>query len=672
MARPFFRAESFGVARGVVIALLCTVVLSALHLAGAFDSLDLKLTDWRYRIRGEREASDSIALIEISDATIEAYGRWPLSRDTYALLINALADAGARAVGFDLLFLGDDLYDKRFDALLAHMTAANENVVHSVTFVPFAASPTAIESPSPEILEVLRQHAIHLEEDAPLFDATHITIPFDELLHSANTLGHALVAVDRDGVIRRLPTFVRYQGHLYPCLALAVVGIYNGYGSVSGVEAVSRGLNVRWSDARSLFIPVDRQGATSIDFAGDRDAFARRYSMLEVLQWCTAGEYARLQKAFDGRIVLVGSTAVGQVATDVGSTPFSTTTPLLLVHANAVDALLSQRFLVRPSSAVYLLVLAGLSIVLGCLLASLSLPWAISTVALFLLGFAGVDLAFFAARGVDLPPTLALLLAPITYTAIGTYQYVFLQRKARERQKELEIAREIQRRLLPSSPPDVPELDVFGVNIPAQEVGGDYYDWIPVGEDSLVVTLGDVSGKGVAAALLMSHLRASLHAETHEGVSARSVAGAMNISLLRATEPERFATLFLAGISRKANQLHFCNAGHNPPLLVHGGQVDELPATGVPLGVFEGVEYTEQQREFGPGDLLIIYSDGITECPWKDKMYEDERLRNLVRQLAGRSLSSSQIAQAILDDVRSFCRGQPYADDVTLVVVRRL
>jgi CHASE2 domain-containing sensor protein len=668
---PYSRAQRFGAVRGVVIALVCWAVLSVLHLLGVFEPLDLKLTDWRYLIRGERVASDSIVLVEIDDATIEAYGRWPLSRDTYALLINMLSEAGARTIGFDLLFLGSDLYDPRFDILLAQVTAANENVIHSVTFFPYSTPRMEGDALSAEVQELLNPHGIPAH-GAPVYDATGITVPFTELLSSAHVLGHALVAVDRDGVIRRVPMFVRYRERLYPCLALAVLGVYEDNSSIRQIETVSGGIEVRWSDGRRVFVPVDKEGATSVDFAGDKGAFPNRYSMLEVLQWYTSGNYERLESAFGSRIVLIGSTAVGQVATDVGSTPFSTTTPLLLVHANALDALFNDRFLARPSPEVYLPILAGLTILIGFLLATLSLPWALATVAFCVAGIAGVDYALFAAKGLDVSPTIALLLAPLSYTAIGTYQYVFLQRRTRERQKELQIATEIQRKLLPAEPPDAPELDVFGVNIPAQEVGGDYYDWIPLGDESLVVTLGDVSGKGVAAAILMSHLRATLHAETREGATADSVVKAMNISLLRATEPERFATLFLAKISRKENELHFCNAGHNPPLLIHEGSIDLLPASGVPLGVFDNVQYKEDRRAFGPGDILILYSDGITECPWKDKMYEDERLHKLVGELAKRSLSTSEMGQAILDDVRAFCHGQPYADDVTLVVVRRL
>ncbi len=671
MARPAHLTQRFGTVRGVIIALLCWILLSVLHLFGAFDSLDLRFTDWRYRIRGERVASDSIVLVEIDDSTIEAYGRWPLSRDTYALLINVLTGARARTVGFDLLFLGNDLYDARFDLLLAQVSESHDNVVHAVTFLPYTASPGEGDVVPLEVRFALERHAVPAN-GIPVYSATGITVPFTELLSSSQVMGHVLVAVDKDGVIRRLPMFVRYGDYLFPSLSLAVLGVYEGNSLIGGVESVSGGVEIQWSGGRRVFLPVDAEGATSIDFAGDRGAFPNRYSMLEVLQWYTAGDYARLEKTFGGRIVLIGSTAVGQVATDVGSTPFSTTTPLLLVHANALDALFNDRFLVRPSPGVYLPVLAALTIVIGMLLATLSLSWALGIVGICVAGIAGLNYLLFAAKGIDFPLTVALLLPPLAYTAIETYQYVFLQRRARERQKELDIAREIQRKLLPAEPPDTPELDVYGVNIPAQEVGGDYYDWVPIGEDSLVVTLGDVSGKGVAAAILMSHLRATLHAEIRASASVDSMVQSMNVSLLRATEPERFATLFLASISRRTNELHFCNAGHNPPLLIHEGSMDLLPASGVPLGVFDSVQYKEDRRPFERGDILVLYSDGITECPWKDQMYEDERLHKLVGELAKRSLSASEIGRAILDDVRSFCHGQPYADDVTLVVVRRL
>jgi hypothetical protein len=500
-----------------------------------------------------------------------------------------------------------------------------------------------------------------------------VTTPELDLLGAAAVLGHVVLAVDPDGVVRRIPVFVRYSGRLYPSLALSVASVGMAGCPLPRVAPVGRGVKLSWEGLDPLRVPVDREGYTGVDFAGDRGSFLHAYSMVDVLRWYAAGDVRKLEVAFGGRIVLVGVTAVAQVATDLSSTPFSPATPLLYVHANAVDSFLRGRFISRVSPTLHLLLLGGLAALLGWLFVNLSMPWAAAIAALAALAVAAANQALFVLRGWDVPPTLGVALPLLAYAAIASYRFIFLEHKARERQKELEVAREIQRRLLPTAPPQVPGLDVAGVTVPAQEVGGDYYDWVALGDGPLVAGLGDVSGKGVAAALLMSHLRASLHAETREGTSPAVIAQAMHTSLFRAIESGRFATFFVATFETAAGGgLRFCNAGHNPGLLCSAGKLENLEATGMPLGIFEEATYTEQTRSFAPGDVLVLYSDGVSECQWKNEMYGEDRLRGLVVRLCAQGLGAADMVGAILEDVQAFAHGPAYDDDVTLVVVRRL
>jgi sigma-B regulation protein RsbU (phosphoserine phosphatase) len=191
------------------------------------------------------------------------------------------------------------------------------------------------------------------------------------------------------------------------------------------------------------------------------------------------------------------------------------------------------------------------------------------------------------------------------------------------------------------------------------------------GGDALAVALGDVSGHGVPAALLMSHLRASFHAEARSGAPTHAVIEGMHASLLHAVSSGRFATFFFVVASRTESVLRFCNAGHNPALLIHDGAIDRLGATGLPLAMMDDARWTEETREFGPGDRLVIYSDGVTECPHHRELYGDERFEALVLRLARRELSAEGMVRAILEDVRAFAHGDLGADDITLVVVKR-
>jgi CHASE2 domain-containing sensor protein len=667
VALPWARAARISPRVGIGLALCGWALLGGLHVLGAFETPDLKLFDWRYRLRGPRPATEAIALVEIDDRTVQAYDRWPLPRDAYAVLIAALEEAGARVIGLDLLFLGSDSSHPEADALLAGVTSQYENVVHAILFRPEEQGGIV---PPAGADEVLRRHGVEPGGTA-IAAAGSVSVPFTELADAAHSLAHVSVVVDRDGAVRRLLPLVRYRDRLYPSLGLRLFLAARGRNELSQVKPAPGGVRIDRPGGPGLFIPLGHDGTTAIDFAGDRDAFGRHFSMLDVLQWYRAGDRARLREAFQGRVVLVGSTAVGEAAADLGATPFSPLTPLVYVHANTLDALLGGHFLPRISVATLLAALAALSVLLGWLFSILPVPWAAAAMVAVLAAVAGANQGLFVLAGLDMPGSMALLLPPLAYAAVEGFGFISLERRTRVREKELQVARDIQVNLLPAGPPAIAELDVFGTNLPAQEIGGDYYDWVTMRDDTLAVALGDVSGKGVAAALLMSHLRASFHAETRGLASPRVVSAAIHESLYRATPSGRFATFFLARVPLDGGPLRFCNAGHNPGLLVRDGQVVELGATGIPLGMIEESSYEEQERPFATGDVLVLYSDGVTECPYRDEFYGDERLQRLVSSAGLRSASAEQIGRAILADVEAFCHGQLGADDITVVVVRR-
>lgn len=655
----------------MAIALACWAVVVVLALLGAFDLLDLRIHDWRYRLRGPISASPRIALVEVDDATIAAYGSWPLPRQTYALLITALEGARAQAVGFDLLFLGNSGEDPVADRLLATVTTGQRNLVHAISFMPEdtwlgggAASPLDTRA------ELIRHGRPFSAGGVP--SARRVSLPYPDLLAAADALGHTSVVVDRDGAVRRIPQYVRYGDWVYPALAIRLVeSAARSDTTLPQFEIANDGLWLHRIGRPRQRVPVDRDGATAIGFAGDRTSFPNSFSMLRVLQWYRDADTTSLRRAFQGRLVLVGTTAVGEVATDVGAMPFAEAVPLVYIHANALNAALEGRYECRPPAWLLHAALLVLAVLLGALLALVSPGAAAAIVAGSVALVAGADQVLFVAGGFDVPAAGPLLLPALVWTSIEGYRRVVTERDARARERELEVARSIQRRLLPERPPEVPEFDVAGVNLPAEAVGGDYYDWMKLGEDALAVALGDVSGHGVPAALLMSHLRASFHAEARTGAPTQAVIEGMHASLIRAVSPGRFATFFLVVASRTEPALRFCNAGHNPPLLVRGGTIDKLGATGLPLAMQDDSTWTEETREFGSGDLLVIYSDGVTECPYHRDMYGDERLEALVLRLAKQGLRADDMVKVILEDVRAFAHGDLGADDITLVVVQR-
>lgn len=246
------------------------------------------------------------------------------------------------------------------------------------------------------------------------------------------------------------------------------------------------------------------------------------------------------------------------------------------------------------------------------------------------------------------------------------------ERMNRERmERELELATEIQQRFQPSGPPIVEGYEFQGISFSCYEIGGDYYDFIERGDGKILVALGDVSGKGTAAALLMSSLHAAIHGQIAAKRSLDETVVSVNEYLAENTPANRFVTLFIAELDPANGELRFINAGHNPPLLARAdGSIEQLESGGLPLGIMAFSEYEAGIVSLGRGDVLVIYSDGVSEA---NNLAEDEfgmdRLSQVIRANIARS------ASAIRDKVESalseFTGTAAPNDDITLVIVKR-
>lgn len=249
-----------------------------------------------------------------------------------------------------------------------------------------------------------------------------------------------------------------------------------------------------------------------------------------------------------------------------------------------------------------------------------------------------------------------------------------LHRAALEKERlerEMELAADIQRRILPKGAPDLPGWDLVGWYRPARQVGGDYFDFLPLAAGRLGIALGDVSGKGVPAALMVSTLHSALRLMLDAGEVGPELLFRLNQHIVDSSTPNKFITLFLLGLDPGSGVASYLNAGHNPGLLVRrdGGVVD-LPAGGLPIGLLPGTSYRAATLALAPGDLLCLYSDGITEATSpQDVEFGEERLVELLRAGQGRPLAA--IADSIGDAARAFAAGRPQGDDQTVVLLRR-
>jgi sigma-B regulation protein RsbU (phosphoserine phosphatase) len=243
----------------------------------------------------------------------------------------------------------------------------------------------------------------------------------------------------------------------------------------------------------------------------------------------------------------------------------------------------------------------------------------------------------------------------------------------RRLQEELALARRIQVALLPDQLPEVPGWELYGGNIPSRGVSGDYYEVVTRGEGrECVLMVADVAGKGMAASLLTVSLQALSAGPIEDGLPPDEICARLSRQLYRRTPPEKYATAFLGILEPATGRLRYTNAGHNPPLVLRAaGTAEELGSTGVPIGLLPQATYHAAETVLGPGDVLVLYTDGLVEAADPEaNEYGLERLQEVCLNARGETCEG--LARILGQDLEAFARGVPFADDRTLVLARRL
>jgi len=263
-------------------------------------------------------------------------------------------------------------------------------------------------------------------------------------------------------------------------------------------------------------------------------------------------------------------------------------------------------------------------------------------------------------------------------TSLGSLAIMSLEnrrlfKEAIEKQKmeeELELAKGIQRNLFPATLPSTKHFDIAAISISSRQVGGDYYDLIPLGEENYCAAIADVSGKGVPASLLMANLQAFLKSITKFDLPMDQATAMMNDLVSENTSDGRFITFFWTILNDRQKCLKYVNAGHNPPLLVRDNTISYLTEGGMIFGVMKTMfPYKMAEVNLQRGDVLVLFTDGVTEAKSvKDEEYSDERLEQLILKHAANT--PQEIVDAILADLRVFTLNEPQSDDITLIVIK--
>lgn len=269
---------------------------------------------------------------------------------------------------------------------------------------------------------------------------------------------------------------------------------------------------------------------------------------------------------------------------------------------------------------------------------------------------------------------LKLLNAVASQAAISLYNSQLVEElKASERVKrDMEIAERIQMSLLPAKPPDIAGLDLAGKCVPALNVGGDYFDYLPVSEDELAIVIADVSGHNIVATLGIAATRGVLRSEIIRNRSAAGVLTRTNRVIYEdLSAAELFISTFYAVFNRKTGILTYANGGHNLPFIYHAdkGKCATINADGMLLGVLDNAEFEERRIKINPGDILVLYTDGVTEAANRNhEQFGEARLRRIIKK--NHALSGQQILDEILRQVYNHSAGMTQRDDITMIVMK--
>lgn len=623
---------------GLFIGLICCAVIGLAYLLGFFELAEYQGMDILFKLRGPRPVSPDIVIIEIDDASLKAFGRWPWDRGYHAELLDIIEDYGPRTIVFDILFSEPQEDKPGEDKKLAEQTKKTGNIFYSAFFD-------------------LSQDNIRKNIIKP----RDVTMPLPELRESAKGVGFVNILVEPDGKVRKVPLTIGHDGSDYLSIDMLAAAHFTG---------VKHG---------ELKIHTDANGMMWINYPGEFALF-KRLSFAEVaLSGIQAQDGERSSTdlgILKDKIVIVGMTATG--SEDFWATPMSTLYPGVGIRASAVNTILRKDFIHRVFRPEILIILFMMGTALGTVLPKRTPVEGLALFAALLTGILLVSYVSFAFFNIWIDYVTILVLLCICYPAITLNQLIITKFEKGLIEKELQIASRIQQSILPQSLPHLAGIEIGVKCVPAKHVGGDFYDFIKLiydfiklKEDRLGIVIGDVSGKGVPAALYMAKAMADFRGLTHDFNEPNEAMTAINDRLVEEGVSGMFVTLQYLIYKPKERTVKYSNGGHNPLVWVKDdGEVLSLTqSVGSPVGIIPGSEFTADEFKVSSGDVFVMYTDGISEARDRNlKEFGEKRI--LDTALINRRLSAQESSDKLVDEVQKFSRGMPQHDDMTVIVLK--
>jgi CHASE2 domain-containing sensor protein len=626
----------------VWVILLLFVIIASFSYLRIFNNYELLFYDLRFQLRPPIESCKDIVIIEIADDTLKNLGKWPLPRDFHASLINVLKEFDVKSVAFDILFSEMTLYDEAF----SHAIKEAENVYFPIAFYIKTESKDKLSPPI---------------SDTILGDISSAFKP-----HIAG-YGHINVFVDGDGKIRKMPLFVQYEDDLFANLALKLFCDSNDL-DTKNVEFLSDRVVID----DKLTLPTREHSSFLVNYPDKWDKAFEHISYFEILK-----SYHDLKKGktpkvelskLKGKICFIGLTATG--TSDIRAIPLESNYPMLGLQASVLNSLINNRFIKdagrNTNTLINLLIFTIILII--CLKIS-PLKSLIASIG-FALVYFFVSLLVFIIYGLWIDLFLPLFIIALTWGGATLYGFFVEVHKRQLLEKELDIARKIQKSFLPQEIGEFLDIEVLSFMQPAKFVAGDLYDIVTLDEKRIGVFIGDVSGKGVSASLIMAQTVSLFRVFAKNNDDPSDVLTKLNVELANELKGQFVTALYII-VDTQTRKIKASCAGHSPIIFYNANDsssTELLPVSGPPLGVLGGIDYENFEQVLTKNDRFLLYTDGVTEA--RDKTgqeFGETRLKELLLKDKD-SLSSSTLAD-LKDELFKFCRGLPQHDDITIILL---
>ena len=622
-----------------IVLFFSLLVVGILTFFNAFSGGELSLYDLRFRLRAPLRVSPDILIIEISDDTLANLGSWPIPRDYHSGLLDILREFRVKSVVFDILFSEPTFYDKVFSSSIK----AIGNV-----FLPLALDLQPAKKGYPYRAEKI------LADIVPL------------LKSSVKGFGQINTLVDSDGKRRRIPLFVEYKGEFIPNLALRALADYLNL-DITKIKFKKKKVIVD----NKLTIPLAEDYSFLVNYPASWKNSFKHISYFEVLK-----AYADLKEGrrpsldlslLRDKVCFIGLTATG--TSDFSPTPLENLYPMVGLQASVFNSILNKKFIVPGGGSFNLLV--NTVIFLLSLIISLKfkpLSSFLYNLALGLVYFLLNTLVFVGA-GLWINLFLPLVIIGFVYVGITLFRILQEVRRRELLEKELDIARRIQESFLPLKLEEIPSLKIAAFFKPAKFVAGDLYDLIRLDEEKLGIFIGDVSGKGVPASLIMAQTVSLFRVFAKDKTSPSGVLTKLNKELAKVLEG-RFVTAFYLVLDTKEKKIIGSSAGHSPVIYYNSQEKKVLElefSSGPPLGISEFLEYEEEKFPLNPKGRFLLYTDGLTEA--KNKKSEEfglERVKEIILNYPDLDLQG--LVDKLKEECFNFYRGMPQHDDITIIL----